>query len=57
MKRVIVNIGNKTYKCQVAKNEEELICCLQNIDNFEPRQFISNSDNFVNLIMDILKRD
>ena len=23
MERVIVNIGNKTYKCQVAKNEED----------------------------------
>ena len=23
MERVIVNIGNKTYKCQIAKNEED----------------------------------
>ena len=23
MERVIVNIGDKTYKCQIAKNEED----------------------------------
>lgn len=32
MERVIVNIGNKTYNCQVAKTEEEKRKGLQNID-------------------------
>ena len=33
MERVIVNIGNKTYKCQVAKNEEDRRKGLQGIEH------------------------
>lgn len=33
MERVIVNIGNKTYKCQVAKNEEARRKGLQGIEH------------------------
>lgn len=32
MERVIINIGDKTYKCQVAKNEEDRRKGLQGID-------------------------
>lgn len=32
MERVIINIGNKTYKCQVAKNEEDRRKGLQGIE-------------------------
>ena len=33
MERVIVNIGNRTYKCQVAKNEEDRRKGLQGIEH------------------------
>ena len=33
MERVIVNIGNKTYKCQIAKNEEDRRKGLQGIEH------------------------
>ena len=33
MERVIINIGNKTYKCQVAKNEEDRRKGLQGIEH------------------------
>ena len=33
MERIIVNIGNKTYKCQVAKNEEDRRKGLQGIEH------------------------
>jgi uncharacterized membrane protein (UPF0127 family) len=33
MERVIVNIGNKTYKCQVFKNEEDRRKGLQGIEH------------------------
>ena len=33
MERVIVNIGNKVYKCQVAKTEEERRKGLQNVEH------------------------
>ena len=33
MERVIINIGNKIYKCQVAKNEEDRRKGLQGIDH------------------------
>ena len=33
MERVIVNIGDKTYKCQVAKNEEDRRKGLQGVEN------------------------
>lgn len=33
MERVIVNIGNKTYKCQVAKNEEDRRKGLQGVEH------------------------
>lgn len=33
MERVIINIGNKTYKCQVAKNEEDRQKGLQGIEH------------------------
>ena len=33
MERVIVNIGDKTYKCQVAKNEEDRRKSLQGIEH------------------------
>ena len=32
MERVVINIGNKTYKCQVAKNEEDRQKGLQGIE-------------------------
>ena len=32
MERVIINIGNKTYKCQVAKNEEDRRKGLQGVE-------------------------
>lgn len=33
MERVIINIGNKTYKCQVAKNEEDRQKGLQGVEH------------------------
>lgn len=33
MERVVVNIGNKTYKCQIAKNEEDRRKGLQGIEH------------------------
>ena len=33
MERIIINIGNKTYKCQVAKNEEDRQKGLQGIEH------------------------
>ena len=33
MERVIINIGNKTYKCQVAKNEEDRLKGLQGVEH------------------------
>ena len=33
MERVIINIGNKTYKCQIAKNEEDRRNGLQGIEH------------------------
>ena len=33
MERVIINIGNKTYKCQVAKNEEDRRKGLQGVEH------------------------
>lgn len=36
MERVIVNIGNKTYNCQVAKSEEDKRQGLMNIDYLPP---------------------
>ena len=33
MERVVINIGNKTYKCQVAKNEEDRQKGLQGIEH------------------------
>lgn len=33
MDRVIVNIGNKTYNCQVAKTEEEKRKGLMGVEN------------------------
>lgn len=33
MERVIVNVGNKTYKCQVAKNEEDRRKGLQGVEH------------------------
>ena len=33
MERVIINIGNKTYKCRVAKNEEDRQKGLQGIEH------------------------
>ena len=33
MERIIINIGNKTYKCQVAKNEEDRRKGLQGIEH------------------------
>ena len=33
MDRVIVNIGNKTYNCQVAKSEEDKRKGLMNVEN------------------------
>ena len=33
MERVIINIGDKTYKCQVAKNEEDRRKGLQGVDH------------------------
>ena len=36
MDKVIVNIGNKTYNCQVAKNEEDKRKGLMNIENLPP---------------------
>ena len=36
MERVIINIGNKTYKCQVAKNEEDRRKGLQGVEHLPP---------------------
>ena len=36
MERVIVNIGNKTYNCQVAKNEEDRRQGLKNVESLPP---------------------
>ena len=36
MEKVIVNIGNKTYNCQIAKNEEDRKKGLMNIDFLPP---------------------
>ena len=33
MERIVINIGNKTYKCQVAKNEEDRRKGLQGIEH------------------------
>lgn len=33
MERVVINIGNKTYKCQIAKNEEDRQKGLQGIEH------------------------
>lgn len=38
MERVIINIGDKTYKCQVAKNEEDRRKGLQGIEYLPPDQ-------------------
>ena len=38
MERVIVNIGDKTYKCQIAKNEEDRRKGLQGIEYLPPDQ-------------------
>ena len=38
MERVIVNIGDKTYKCQVVKNEEDRRKGLQGIEYLPPDQ-------------------
>lgn len=36
MKKVIVNIGNKTYNCQVAESEEDKKKGLMNVENLPP---------------------
>ena len=36
MERVIVNIGNKTYKCQIVKNEEDRRKGLQGVEHLPP---------------------
>lgn len=33
MERVIINIGDKTYKCQIAKNEEDRRKGLQGVEH------------------------
>ena len=38
MERVIINIGDKTYKCQIAKNEEDRRKGLQGIEYLPPDQ-------------------
>ena len=46
MERVIVNIGNKTYKCQVVKNEEDRRKCLQGVEHL-PIEENENQDSFI----------
>lgn len=46
MERVIINIGNKTYKCQIAKNEEDRRKGLQGIEHL-PIEENENQDSFI----------
>lgn len=47
MERVIVNIGDKTYKCQVAKNEEDRRKGLQGIEHLPVDEENENQDSFI----------
>lgn len=46
MERVIINIGNKTYKCQIAKNEEDRRKGLQGIE-YLPVDENRKQDSFI----------
>ena len=46
MERVIINIGDKTYKCQVAKNEEDRQKGLQGIEHL-PIDENGKQDSFI----------
>lgn len=47
MERVIINIGDKTYKCQVAKNEEDRRRGLQGVEHLPVNEENEKQDSSI----------